>query len=595
MTTETIIDLIRNQASRDPEAVALLAPGRSALVYRSLMEHLDSAAATLASQGIQRGDRVALVLPNGPEMAIAFLAVASLATCAPLNPGYSSQEYGFYLRDLKIKLLIVEAGTKSPAVSVGRSLGIKFIELRPKLELPAGIFSLSGVQTASTPVNHSSEDDLALVLHTSGTTSRPKIVPLMHTNLAASARNIATSLELTSQDRCLNIMPLFHVHGLIGAVVSSLVAGASAICAPGLDADKVLDWMDELAPTWYTAVPTMHQAILEAARQHAEIAERLHFRFIRSCSSALSIQVGRELEVMFRAPVIEAYGMTEASHQIACNPLPPRKHIFGSVGIPSGDEVAILDEHGKLLPPNLPGEISIRGANVMPGYENNPAANASAFSDDWLRTGDRGYLDDEGYVFIQARFKEMINRGGEKITPREIDEVLLKHPAILQAVAFAIPHPTLGEDVAAAIVLRAGMDASAGEVRKFAAQHLADFKVPRKIIFLPDIPKGPTGKVQRIGLAEKLRSELNAVTTGQGGEAYVAPRSPTEEKLSRIWCEVLGINKIGVLDDFFSLGGDSLRGAQLLSRIGEQTGVVLTLNELFEASTIASMAERIDL
>jgi acyl-CoA synthetase (AMP-forming)/AMP-acid ligase II/acyl carrier protein len=593
MATETIIDLIRNQASKAPEAIALLAPGRSSLVYRSLMEHLDSATARLASQGIQRGDRVALVLPNGPEMATAFLAVACLATCAPLNPGYSSQEYEFYLRDLKAKLLIVEAGSKSPAVLVGKSLGIKVIELLPKLDLPAGTFYLSGVQTTSTSVDHAREDDLALVLHTSGTTSRPKIVPLMHTNLAASARNIATSLELTSQDRCLNIMPLYHVHGLIGAVVSSLVTGASAICTPGLDANKVLDWMVEFAPTWYTAVPTMHQVILETARQHAEIAGRLHFRFIRSCSSALSIRVGQDLEEIFRTPVIEAYGMTEASHQISCNPLPPHKHIFGSVGIPSGDEVAILDEHGKFLPHNLSGEISIRGVNVMQGYENNPTANASAFSNGWLRTGDRGYLDDNGYVFIQARFKEMINRGGEKITPREIDEVLLMHPAILQAVAFAVPHPTLGEDVAAAIVLRAGMNANAGEVRKFAGQHLADFKVPRRIIFLIDIPKGPTGKVQRIGLAEKLRLELDAVTD-QGGEHYVAPRSPTEEKLSQIWCEVLGVSKVGVLDDFFLLGGDSLRGAQLLSRIGEQTGVVLTLTDLFDVSTIARMAERID-
>jgi acyl-CoA synthetase (AMP-forming)/AMP-acid ligase II/aryl carrier-like protein len=589
----TLIKMIRDQASRNPAAVALLAPGRLPLAYQSLVDHLDASAACLAATGVKRGERVALVLPDGPEMAVAFLAVASLATCAPLNPAYSSREFEFYLSDLKAKLLIVREGSESPAVAVARSLGIRVIMLRPQPDAPTGVFSLPGAVPGRAPARAVRPDDPALLLHTSGTTSRPKLVPLTQANLAASARNIAAWLDLTPQDRCLNIMPLFHVHGLIGAVVASLVAGASVICTPGLDPDRVLGWMAELSPTWYTAVPTMHQAILEAAGREAGLAGRVNLRFIRSCSSALSPQVGRKLEEIFRAPVIEAYGMTEASHQIACNPLPPRPHKFGSVGLPAGDEVAILDEHGKPQPPNAPGEISIRGVNVMRGYEKNPAANVASFSNGWLRTGDRGYRDEEGYIFIQARLKEMINRGGEKISPREIDEALLQHPGVLQAVAFSLPHPTLGEDVAAAVVLRPGQAPTAGELRRFVASRLADFKVPRKIVFLSEIPKGPTGKVQRIGLAEKLKPELEALAAGSTAQRQ-PPLTATEQRLVALWQEVLNIGEVGIHDDFFLLGGDSLRGAQLLTRLRELSLADLTLSDLLNHPTVFEMASLVE-
>jgi len=589
----SLIKMIRDQASRHPAAVALLAPGRAPLTYQSLVEHLDAGAASLVAAGVRRGDRVAVVLPDGPEMAVAFLTVASLATCAPLNPTYASREFEFYLSDLKAKLLIVLEESQSPAVAVARSLGIRVVALRPQPDAPAGVFSLPGVGSGRIPAKAVGPDDPVLLLHTSGTTSRPKLVPLTHANLAASARNIVASLELTPQDRCLNIMPLFHVHGLIGGMVSSLVAGASVICTPGLDSDRVLGWMTELSPTWYTAVPTMHQAILEAAGREAALAGQVNFRFIRSCSSALSPQVGRKLEEIFRAPVVEAYGMTEASHQIACNPLPPRPHKFGSVGLPAGDEVAILDEQGEMLPANGLGEISIRGANVMHGYENNPAANASAFANGWLRTGDRGYVDEEGYVFIQARLKEMINRGGEKITPREIDEVLLQHPAVLQAVAFAMPHPTLGEEVAAAVVLRPEQAVTQGEMRRFAAERLAAFKVPRRIVFVPEIPKGPTGKIQRIGLAEKLQGEIGLAEPASPQKPAGA-HSPAQDMLIELWREILGIESISIHDDFFMLGGDSLRAAQMLNRIEERTGVRLEISDLLGASSIADLALRVE-
>ncbi len=588
---EIIFDQVRARARQQPQAIAILAPGRSPLTYRRLVEQVEAVSARLGAAGVQPGDRVAVVLPNGPEMAAAFLAVSATAACAPLNPAYTAPEFEFYLSDLKARLLIVEAGSHSPSSAAAGALGIPVIGLVSQGKDAAGIFSLAG-EIPPVESRGSAAAEVALVLHTSGTTSRPKIVPLTHANLAASAGNIAAGLGLSPRDRCLNVMPLFHVHGLIGALLSSLAVGASVICAPGLEPASVLAWMAELEPSWYTAVPTMHQAILEAAGRQPELAGKLRLRFIRSCSSALAPQIGEKLEAAFRAPVIEAYGMTEAAHQIASNPLPPGAHKFGSVGLPVGDEVAILDEAGRLLSPGEAGEISIRGANVMHGYENDPPANARAFTDGWLRTGDCGYRDGQGYIFIQGRLKELINRGGEKIGPAEIDAVLLQHPAVLQAVAFALPHPTLGEVVAAAVVLRPGVAASPEEIRRFAAGRLSEFKVPRRVVLVGEIPKGPTGKIQRIGLAEKLKGELEK---NEGGPAQFAPpRTPTEEALARVWQEVLGIPRIGIHDDFLAAGGDSLRAAQMLSGIRSSTGVELTLADLFDVSTIAGLAERID-
>ncbi|HER25638.1 MAG TPA: AMP-dependent synthetase, partial [Rhodospirillales bacterium] len=335
-------------------------------------------------------------------------------------------------------------------------------------------------------------------------TSRPKIVPLSQANLAASARNIQKSLELTPADRCLNIMPLFHIHGLIAAVLSSLSAGAGVYCTPGFNALKVYGWLKEYKPTWYTAVPTMHQAIMGRAKRNEDIVKNTQLRFVRSSSSSLPPQVMAELEALFGCPVVEAYGMTEASHQMACNPIGPGKQKPGTVGIAAGPEVAIMSKDGKILDQGETGEIVIRGDNVTRGYENNPKANAENFTNGWFRTGDQGVIDEEGYISITGRLKEIINRGGEKISPREIDEVLMDHPAVSQVVTFAVPHDKLGEEVAAAVVLREGMSVDEAGLRNFAREHLADFKVPRKIVFLDEIPKGATGKLQRIGLAEKL-------------------------------------------------------------------------------------------
>ena len=504
MTTPSHIQQLLRTGAAD--RVALSAPGRPDLTYDGLRRHVQATVAALNQRGIGRGDRVAIVLPNGPEMASAFVAIAAGAATAPLNPAYRRPEFEFYLQDLGAKAVVLAEGDDSPARAAAAALGIEAMDIRSDPESPAGTFSFVGEPQgeAAERGGMAAPGDVALVLHTSGTTSRPKIVPLLHRNVCATAENIRQTLRLTTADRCLNVMPLFHIHGLMACVLSTLHAGASVYCAPGFNALRIFGWLADADPTWYSAVPTMHQTILARGARNADIIERLRLRFIRSSSAALPSRVMAELEQLFGAPVVEAYAMTEAAHQMTCNPLPPAPRKPGTVGIAAGPDVSVMDAAGNHLAPGEEGEIVIRGPNVTPGYENNEAANREAFTHGWFRTGDQGFRDDDGYFTITGRLKEIINRGGEKISPREVDEVLMDHPAVQQVVTFAMPHPKLGEEVAAAVVLRDGAEAGPGDVRDFAAERLAGFKVPRKVVILDEIPKGPTGKLRRIGLADQL-------------------------------------------------------------------------------------------
>ena len=575
--------LIENRARRNPGSVAIAAPGRPPLSYARLLSHVGDLTRRLNELGLGRNDRIALVLPNGPEMAVAFLAVASAATCAPLNPAYRENEFNFFLTDLNARALIVQEGMGSPAVAVARDRGIPVFNLSPAYGSDAGIFRLSGTGDFRRIDNGAPvPGDVALVLHTSGTTSRPKIVPLTQANLCVSADNIRETLRLQERDRCLNVMPLFHIHGLVGAMLSSISAGASVACPPGFDATRFFEWLVEFQPTWYTAVPTIHQSILAVAESNRDVISRFPLRFIRSSSSALPSRVMTELEAAFHAPVIESYGMTEASHQMASNLLPPGTRKPGSVGIAAGPAVAVMDEEGNLQEAGKTGEVVIRGDNVTRGYENNPAVNERAFANGWFRTGDQGYFDEDGYLFLTGRLKEIISRGGLKISPQEVDDALLGHPMVAQAITFAIPHPTLGEDVVAAVVLAGNRSASEREIREFAFSRLADYKVPSRVLILENIPKGPTGKPQRTALAGKLRHALEAV--------FVAPRTKSEEILAAIWADVLGVGKIGVRDNFFLLGGDSLKATQVVARLRDLHQVEFPLRMIFQSPTLEEMA-----
>jgi acyl-CoA synthetase (AMP-forming)/AMP-acid ligase II/acyl carrier protein len=589
VTLSSIYQQLANLARRSPDSVAVLAPERAPLTFGRLLAQAHEVVSRLNALGIHRNDKVAIVLPNGPEMAVGFLSIACGATAAPLNPAYGASEFDFYLADLDAKALVVEAGVTSPAIEVAQARGVPVIEILPKGDDPAGLFGLQGASPApGSPSDIAEAQDIALVLHTSGTTSRPKMVPLTHQNLCASAENIRDQLALTESDRCLNIMPLFHIHGLVASVLSSLRAGASVVATPGFDAPRFFDWVAAFQPTWYTAVPTMHRAILARGGQNRQTIERARLRFIRSCSSPLPPTVMAELETMFDVPVVEAYGMTEASHQIASNPLPPRIRKPSSVGVATGTEIAIMEADGeRLLAQGEAGEIVVRGPNVMHGYAQQ--VTTQAFTNGWFRTGDLGRLDADGYLFIEGRLKEIINRGGEKVSPREVEEVLLQHPAVAQAVVFAMPDQSLGQEVAAAVVLR---DASVTEkqLRQSVAARLVHFKVPRRIVTVSAIPLGATGKPQRIGLAEKLGLAEQAVPgADQPGES-VAPRTPVEEFLAEIWREVLRIPSVGINQRFLDVGGDSLLATRIVARVCQQLDVDLTLLDFLDAPTIADQA-----
>jgi acyl-CoA synthetase (AMP-forming)/AMP-acid ligase II len=509
----TLLDLLR---VGNDEAVAISATGRSPLDYRALRRLVATTTAALNGAGIGRNDRVAIVLPNGPEMATCFLACASAVASAPLNPAYRVDEFEFYLDDLQARALIVERGSTSPAVAAARKLGVSVIELGVADGAPAGQFSLA--LPAAAACDHggpSQAGDVAMVLHTSGTTSRPKRVPLSVANLCASAGHIAATLQFSPHDVGLNIMPLFHIHGLMAGLLAPLSAGSQVFCTPGFNALRFFKWLDEAKPSWYTAVPTMHLAIASRGKHNAEVLSRHALRFVRSSSSSMPPQLIAEIEGLFKAPLIESYGMTEAAHQMASNPLPPAERKRGTVGRAAGPEVAIRGEDGALLPAGEIGEVVIRGPNVTAGYENNPKANAEAFVDGWFRTGDQGVMDADGYLSITGRLKEIINRGGEKVSPREIDEILLDHVSVAEVIVFGAPHKRLGEEVAAMVVLHQGHECGERELQQFVAQRVAGYKVPKKILFVDELPKGATGKLQRIGLAQRIGLGFGSYVSGE--------------------------------------------------------------------------------
>ena len=593
-SSQTIQDLIHPGGDRDPHATALAAPSRAMLSYEGLQQQTAATIAALRHADIGSQDTVAVVLPNGPEMAAAVVGVVSGAVCAPLNPGYSAEEFRFYLTDLRAAALLLPAGGGGAARAVANELGVRCLDVRWESDWPAGRFVLGGggvegVRQDGPP----RAEDVALVLHTSGTTSRPKLVPLTHGNLVASARNISTTLLLTPRDRCLNVMPLFHIHGVAGALLSSLASGASIVCTPGFQAPVFLEWLEEFHPTWYTAVPAMHQAILARAEGRRDpVGCRL--RFIRSSSSALPPSLMVALEATFHAPVIEAYGMTEAAHQMASNLLPPLARKPGSVGLAVGTEIAVMGASGCLLPTGAVGEIVIRGANVTRGYVASFATETTGFTDGWFRTGDEGRFDSDGYLYISGRLKEIINRGGEKISPREVDEVLLAHPQVAEAVTFAVPDLRLGEEVGAVVVLKPGAVVTNTELREFSAARLADFKVPRIVMFRDGIPKGPTGKLQRIGLAKALGISAIPAMPDEARPEFVAPRTSTEEVFAKIWQNVLHLRRVGVHDRFLDLGGDSILAAQIVSRLSDVLDRQLSLVQFFDHPTIAQCADAVD-
>ena len=565
---------------------AILAPDRKPLLYQTLCRQIEYTTSFLNDHGLGRNDRIGVVVPSGPEMAVLFLSIIAGGTFVPLKPDYIDQEYDFCITHFRINALIVQNDSNSSLASISKKRGIPLIELTPLHDAEAGLFSLElifGDKFRKCEPGFACPDDIALVLETSGTTSRPKIVALSQDNIFASAHYIKTSLQLRVEDRCLNIMPMYHITGFISPVLSTLSAGGSVICTSGFSTDKFFDWLKTLRPTWYSAVPAIHQAIIEKAEELSFDSIRTSLRFVRSTSSSLPKSLFEKLSAVFNCPVIQTYGLTEAL-PIASTPFPQYVGKAMTVGVPVS-EVAIIDENGTMVGQGEIGEILVRGPQVFKGYEDNPAATEMVFFNEWFKTGDLGYLDNERYLYITGRLKEIINRGGQKVSPSEVEAVLISHPAVREATVFGVSHLRLGEAVVAAVVLNNSQTITERELRQYSTEKLAPFKVPQQIIIVEEIPKGHMGKFQKNKFSQNFSHLLKP--------AFKSPSTGTEIALAKIWQDVLGVDMVGRLDNFFAVGGDSLHGMQVLSLVKKRMRVALPAETIFQHTTLKEMADLI--
>jgi acyl-CoA synthetase (AMP-forming)/AMP-acid ligase II/thioesterase domain-containing protein/acyl carrier protein len=587
-----IYSMLAAQAETRPGATAIQVEGRPDLSYATLFRMVNGMVASLRQAGVTRQDRVAIVLPNGRDMATALLGVSCAAIAAPFNPSYLEDEYESYFRAVRASYLLIQEGVTCAATRVALKLGLQILEVSVDEESNAYIREEDSPKAAPSPSAATSghqppePQDIALILLTSGSTGRPKKVPLTHRNICASVGDICCKLLLTPEDVCLSMWEQFHIGGLVDLLLVPLASGGTVICTPGFNAELFYELLESRRPTWFQGVPATEYELLAHARRVGMHDIRSSLRLIRSVASALSPQLMQEIEDFFHVPVVQTFGMTEAAPLITTNPLPPGIRKTGSVGPTCGPEVAIMDPAGNFLKPGEVGEVVVRGDNVMSGYEDEPEANAHSFRYGWFHTGDTGFLDEDGYLFLRGRIKEMINRGGEKISPQEIDDVLLTHPAIAEAISFSIPHKILGENVAVAVLLRTPNSLTENDVRQYVAEHLIDFKIPQQVIFVDDFPRGPSGKVNRIALAETLG--LNTESN------YVAPRTDLERTLAKIWAEELEIKRVGIEDNFFALGGDSLSGARLIVAVETKLAKPLPTKALFKLSTVTEMAAAIE-
>jgi acyl-CoA synthetase (AMP-forming)/AMP-acid ligase II len=495
MTVSTPASL-RQLITRSDSHPALVAPeSGTTLSYGALQQALDRAAGRLAASGVRAGDRVALAAAGGPAMIVAFLAVvASGAAGAPLNPALGVAELVAELDDLRVSRLLHDGAARAATAAAEAGVPASAIGIAD------GLLEVDG-QAGEPRTDAAGPDTPALLLHTSGTTSKPKTVPIQQRNLVASAGAVARTYQLTGDDVTMCVMPLFHVHGLVATVLATLSTGGTVVL-PRFRPSAFWDEAARYGATWYTAVPTIHARLLAQARALASPPEH-RFRFVRSCSAPLPAVLWRDYEEAVGVPLVEAYGMTEAAHQMASNPLPPGERRPGTVGLATGTEIAVLDDDWRPVPAGERGEVAVRGPSVVSEYLDNPAATRAAFRDGWFRTGDVGRLSADGYLSLVGRVKELINRAGEKISPYEVEDVLLSHPAVAEAAAYPVPDETYGEQVGVVVVLRgaAGAEVTPRELIAYCVDRLAAFKRPARVTILPEIPKGPTGKIQRRHLA----------------------------------------------------------------------------------------------
>ena len=576
----TILDVLAAQQARRGLAPAILAPGRDPLSYAALSQEIDRIGTILATMGLGRDSRIAVSLADGPEGAVTMLATMMWATAAPLGAGLDVDICTDLLARLRIDAVMVQDGERSPVARAASALSVPLVHVSSEPGDAAGIVRLSSATLrASAQRAPPKPEDVAVLMQTSGTTARPKIVPVTHAQLMWNARQ----QPIDERDRYLAMGPLFNSTGLTSALLVPLMAGASTVIVGAYDGARFIDWLDQFKPTYFSANPTVLASMLDALAQREPAAPR-SLRFVRSGSNALPAAIQHRLESALGIPVIQGYGMTETGH-IAQNPLPPRERRTGSVGIAMGTDLMILRGDKEASRGDVVGEILVRGPSVMHGYEGDAEANELSFDDGWFRTGDLGWIDGDGYLFITGRLRELINRGGVKVSPPEVDLAFMQHPAVREAATFAVPHPSLGEDVVTAIVLHEPGSTSVQALRVYALQHLLPFKVPSSVVLVDEIPRNSLGKVSRGALRDRFADDLRA--------DYLAPRNDEEALVAAIFAELFDLPRVGAFDHYFRLGGDSLQAEQVLALVVDRCGVEIEMSALFESPTVAEFADRL--
>ncbi len=596
MYGNTLVRLLEQHARERPRAEALRAPSQPPLTYGELAGHVERVSGLLAGRGFGREDRIALALPDEAATVTALLSVTAVAIAAPLPIGLPLHEARQVLSGLGARAIAVPQRSSVPAAAAARELGIEVLELESRPSGPAGLFDLHGRGDPGglAAVSAASPADAAFVLCTSGTAGEPRRVRITHAQFCGAGRDACRVWGLTADDRGFTVSPLFHLAALYHTLAFPLVSGSSIFVSPGFAAERFRRWFQEAMPTYFGASPAVYQAILDRAGDPEELRHRAPLRFVRSAAAPLPSSLKERVEALFGVPVLEAYALTEAGLVTAVT----EKHAGrkpGSVGRSVGPSLAIVDASGRPLPTGLVGEIVVEGPGVMAGYDGDPEATSGAFFGHWLRTGDLGRLDADGDLWITGRLKEQVNRGGEKISPGEVDEALLAHPDVAEAAAFGVAHPRLGEDLAAVVVLRPSAAVVAATLRAFVAARLAAVKVPSKIVFRDALPRNASGKVPRNGLAAMLGLTSDARPAVQAGpeSAASSTASVLERAIAEQLANVLGVQRVSAEDDFFELGGDSVAAAQLMARLHERLGVSLPVSVLFDAPSAGALAEHV--
>ena len=586
----TLGQVIGHNARHFPHQPALVSSSFAPLTYRDLQRQLDGIRRQLRQAGFDCSARIGVLMPNGPEAILAIVAVACCSIAVPLDPRLTPAEIDQRLGMLRLNALLVPRGTASDTRQSAEGRGIAILEAAPVEQGRLGLDITA--QACSSPAPDEEPDPFAaaFILQTSGTTAEPKLIPFSHANMLAAAARMQSWFGLTAQDRCLSVSPPYYSHGLKVTAFTPLLTGGSIAVPASAAAVDLAEWFDMLRPTWYSAGPTLHAAVLDKARSLADVGTMHTLRFVLSGGAPLPRAVWNELKDVLDVPVLEHYGSSEAA-QIATNHLPPGPGKPGTCGQPWPGTVMVVAEDGTSLPAGERGEVWVRGPTVMAGYLDAPELNRSAFIDGWFRTGDIGSLDEDGCLSLHGRLSEMINRGGEKIAPAEADAALLRHPAVAEAAAFAVSHPRLGEDIAAAIVLHTGADATPADLRQFLQGELASFKIPRRIHILDHLPKGTTGKVQR----RRLSAALSASPDEPAEPVRVAASSPQNLKaeLLSLWRRLLKSEALSDSDDFFECGGDSLLATEMLMEVESLVGRPVPEAIMVGAGSIRQLLPRI--